>query len=256
MKSLYKKIASISMLLLLCLGSVLAYTNDENPKIITSTIHNYDGQSIFVIEVDPAGNNFDKNLTVIIDGIVMDISSFHYTSSGTVIISGNFIINESGNSKPKDAPVNIRLLVKIDPIRTITVDNICGVSDSPPPLFTDLIGFDNNANGNSFGNDNSFSQPIGSATANSLNNNINKGGKINVYPNPTVDEVNIITVDEIMFGVIQIIDMTGKIVLNVDTHNSNSHNIRFNVSQLKEGLYLMKFETNKEKYVRKLKVVR
>ncbi len=235
------------------LSSLSVFADERAPKISNSTIYSYNGQSTLVVTVENVSPS-TQILSISVEGIQIEVSDLVYAFNGTIIISGNVVLDDFGNL-PINQPKNITLIIG-EPKGTITVDNICGVSDSQPPVFAESVV---NWRGSTTGSnhyDNSLSQPIVSKELDESVIKPNNSNKISVIPNPTVDEVNIITVDEIMFGTVNVIDMAGKLVMTINVNSGNSHNLRFNVSHLKEGLYLLKFETNKDKYVRKLKVVR
>ncbi len=72
---------------------------------------------------------------------------------------------------------------------------------------------------------------------------------INIFPNPVVDETNVVTVGEILGKTINIMDLTGKMVLSLAIPNSRSTVL--NLSQLNPGLYILNYETEDGKVISK-----
>ena len=59
-----------------------------------------------------------------------------------------------------------------------------------------------------------------------------------IYPNPSVNHVNIISKTEI--ETIDIFDVTGKLVLKIESPNKN-----IDISQLAKGLYMLRLYSEK-----------
>lgn len=76
------------------------------------------------------------------------------------------------------------------------------------------------------------------ATVQSLENNLN----ILVYPNPFINEVEIATKDKSIIQSIDILDMSGKIILS---KNVNASSINFNTENLSRGFYIAHIKTDK-----------
>ncbi len=68
-------------------------------------------------------------------------------------------------------------------------------------------------------------------------NDINYFSKLNIYPNPTKNKINIQTKDKIL--IVEIYDVLGKQVLKKENPN-----LTINASKLKKGLYFIKVKSN------------
>ena len=67
-----------------------------------------------------------------------------------------------------------------------------------------------------------------------INNNTNN---IKLFPNPVKDELNIV-LNNSSYNKVQILDITGKVVIEKNIDNSNRVNI--STSKLKDGIYFCK----------------
>ncbi|MCB9065091.1 MAG: T9SS type A sorting domain-containing protein [Chitinophagales bacterium] len=63
-------------------------------------------------------------------------------------------------------------------------------------------------------------------------------GGISIYPNPVVDDVNISITDLNGRGLIQVVDMTGKVLQSQTVNNTT---VKLNVSELPSGIYMLQF---------------
>lgn len=79
---------------------------------------------------------------------------------------------------------------------------------------------------------------------------------ISIYPNPTSDQCNVVTEGEIIFGVVEVIDVTGKTVKKVGNlqQTGQGSTVTIPVNDLKPGIYLLRFQTNKDIHVKRLQV--
>jgi hypothetical protein len=81
-----------------------------------------------------------------------------------------------------------------------------------------------------------------------------------VYPNPASDQITIVTEGEILWGVVEIVDITGKKVIEIPTGSvtclGGADRVTLSLDGLKEGIYLFRFKTNRETYTRKVQVIR
>lgn len=153
-----------------------------------------------------------------------------------------------------------------EPLWHVTVADILGNSQgdgdgiSMRPLHQEPMGSGSGTSGNT-GNPNAISQPAPTTeTGSSLSSS--KGGqpKIDLYPNPATDQITIVTEGEVLWGVTEIIDLTGKKILEIPTGFnspvSGAERITVNISPLKTGLYLVRFRTNKDTYTRRIQVAK
>lgn len=87
----------------------------------------------------------------------------------------------------------------------------------------------------------------------------NPSSKITVFPNPANEEVNIVTEGEVMWGMAQVVDLSGKVVKNFtisDVMSQNTNFVKINLSELNAGVYFVRFKTDKETYAKRIQVVR
>jgi hypothetical protein len=83
-----------------------------------------------------------------------------------------------------------------------------------------------------------------------------KSFKINVYPNPAKDFINVnLDLKQASQLTMELIDMTGKIIMKNEYGNrSGAQNFRFDFSDLKKGLYVMQLKTDSETVAYKISV--
>lgn len=133
----------------------------------------------------------------------------------------------------------------------VTVQDILGVTPDLDRIEMDEIEL--NGDGNS---DNNTVVNNGNKPSGNNQTSINHSTVISVYPNPTSDNINVVTEGEIIFGLVEVIDLTGKMVKNlnnVSSHGTGS-SINISVSDLRSGMYFIRFKTNKDTYVRKIQI--
>lgn len=138
----------------------------------------------------------------------------------------------------------------------VTVQDILGVDNSTPAQKPGVLSTGNGTDldGSTDEEDNSTGPqqavvPGGGSSG--------SGVGITIYPNPTVDGVNVVTEGEIIFGVVELFDLTGKAVKKQNTPSGgsgNSSNIYVSLSGLKAGMYLIRFQTDKNTYVKRIQV--
>lgn len=134
----------------------------------------------------------------------------------------------------------------------------------------DILGFDKD-NLESVNRNNGISQTTGttgnpvsvvgggttpSSSQNQMQNANSSQVTISIFPNPTSDQLNVITEGEIIFGTVEVIDLTGKMIKtqsNVFSH-SNGSNVTLSVHELKSGMYFIRFKTDKNIYVKRFQV--
>ena len=67
-----------------------------------------------------------------------------------------------------------------------------------------------------------------------------------IYPNPASNTLNLhLNLDTAEEGFFQILDMRGKVILEFTEPKILNQFISFNVSQLAEGMYVLRLRTNK-----------
>ena len=81
-----------------------------------------------------------------------------------------------------------------------------------------------------------------------------------VYPNPANNQITIVTEGEILWGAVEIVDITGKKVGELPTGSfscfGGPDRITLSLDSLKDGIYLFRFKTNKDTHTRKVYVIR
>jgi hypothetical protein len=69
-----------------------------------------------------------------------------------------------------------------------------------------------------------------------------------MYPNPTQNEVNLnFSITEETEMVINIVDLTGKVLKQIDNNlfNTGTHQIQFSTTDLANGMYFVRMESEK-----------
>lgn len=103
-----------------------------------------------------------------------------------------------------------------------------------------------------------YSQPDAESKAsNSVNVSVNTITGIDfastqnliIYPNPASDYVNVELPEVLIQGQLQIIDLTGKVIFEKQISQNNSS---FNVSDINQGMYLIKLRCNTQEYTNRL----
>jgi len=77
-------------------------------------------------------------------------------------------------------------------------------------------------------------------------NEIEKTIRFDIFPNPVFNQVNIVATDKIGYGIIQIYNSTGQVVLESTLTNE------IDVSKLIPGLYYLKITTGSDQYYSKI----
>ena len=82
---------------------------------------------------------------------------------------------------------------------------------------------------------------------------ISKENKINIFPNPSTGVFNISFVSDTKLNSIQVYDLQGKNVKNINFGNTNmSNNVQFNLQNICVGVYFVKIQTSDFVTVKKL----
>lgn len=134
----------------------------------------------------------------------------------------------------------------------VGVDNITGVDGSNNNTGTHIgvnifaSGDGNGSSNNSGANGGSFSSPTNSTNTFSAFNSTRSD--ISVYPNPVVTETNVVTVGEILGRSIDILDLSGKLVMTIPVLNKQT---QLDLSDLNPGLYILNYKTTEGKVISK-----
>ncbi|MDB5273598.1 MAG: hypothetical protein JWO58_1965 [Chitinophagaceae bacterium] len=76
-----------------------------------------------------------------------------------------------------------------------------------------------------------------------------KISSIALYPNPTLDVLQISFKNNVEEGVVQVLDMHGAIVLS-EAFNANANQISLHVSDLKQGMYILQFNGEAQQFIK------
>lgn len=135
------------------------------------------------------------------------------------------------------------------PLWHVTVADILGNAESNDPVT--MRPLDEVHTGTGVGNNpNAISQPAGANTGTATTSSVTGSGidkmqpRMDVYPNPTTEFITIVTEGEVLWGIAEVIDPTGKKVLEIPTgsggQDSGISQLTLNVSQLKAGMYFVR----------------
>lgn len=150
-------------------------------------------------------------------------------------------------------------------IDIVGVDNITGVNTTdgnnggsiPTNIVAQNKGDVANGTQNNNNSSNGFHQDPSTSNSNSIGGGTNptviyNGNKddITIYPNPVKDETNVVTVGEILGKKIEIMDLTGHIVMSM-VIPTNTRQTVLNLSMLNPGLYILSYTTEGGKVISK-----
>lgn len=96
---------------------------------------------------------------------------------------------------------------------------------------------------------------IGGGTPGGGQNSTTPKFPVSLYPNPATDNIHIVTEGEILWGVTEILDITGK-KMGEWPIGAASDRATIDVSSLRPGIYIIRFRTDKETYAKKFQVSR
>lgn len=200
------------------------------------------------------------------------------TLNTTVSTTGSLILGELKKLEgklitdvniPAGTPLGSTVLLTFDgkPFWHVTVADILGQDDgegSDQPVSLRPIDIEGliSGGGASTGttNPNATSTPevsTGSPTTSGIGKN---QPKMDLYPNPATDQITIVTEGEVLWGVTEVIDITGKKILEVPIGSNipatGIDRLSITVSQLKPGTYFLRFKTDKDIYTKRFQVAR
>jgi hypothetical protein len=149
-------------------------------------------------------------------------------------------------------------------IEIVGVDNITGVDAtdgntgntvptnlSAPSEMNHVATSTNNNSGTGLHNnpDAGNQQGVGGTSSSPVFNPTHKDD-ITIYPNPVREETNVVTVGEILGKEIEIIDLSGNVVMNMIIP-ANSRQTQLNLSALNPGLYILSYKTEDGRVISK-----
>lgn len=85
---------------------------------------------------------------------------------------------------------------------------------------------------------------------NSLANDDHEMIKLNIYPNPSKETINVTGMDISENMKIRIVDVSGKIMPNIETKSINSNHLQINITSLSAGTYLLILENENSRTVK------
>lgn len=142
------------------------------------------------------------------------------------------------------------------PLWHVTVADILGNSQSDDEVLLRPLDPTNSGSGTGVnGNPNAVAQPAGASTSGTSSSTpgstLSKASPdFQLYPNPTVSFVTIVTEGEVLWGVAEVMDPTGKRVLQVPTGYDaaalGTDKFTVNVADLKSGMYFLRIHVGSE----------
>jgi hypothetical protein len=219
-------------------------TQKTGSKYVTATLH------------CDKGFDFKKyfEVTITQNNLICGIVDIRKLADGIVFITAS--LNE--DTKPTEPIVLlIRPHKEGGVMEHVTVADICGAepTNSNNSISISLpkpTGLGYTSSGNSEFISIPGGGPSGSGAA-------SPGSKINLFPNPAIDEINIVTEGEVMWGVGQVVDLSGKVVKNFtisDVVSQNTNFVKVNLSDLNTGIYFIRFKTDKETYAKRIQIIK
>lgn len=242
-------------------GSVLwgnSYSNVEGNKMtIRETFDgNYiigggtgsSGSDVYLLKIDSFGNVIWKNNYGYTGGQNFDYGySIEQTNDGGFIIIG-MSDTTSGNGSDKT------YLIKTDSSGitgcfensgSSTSNPISFISNTINPTITSGISV------NSFATSDSIISPIINTLCSSTGiNTTMPDNSFTVFPNPSVGVFNIAFEIKIMHGTVEIYNVFGKCIFELNINNESQKEIKFNPSS--KGIYFVKITTGTKYYMQKL----
>jgi len=263
--STLKNVFGAGLFVLAGVLSASAQTNSVTPPV-TSTSGNVTGlvapQTVTYRITVPAAM-FDKS-----DGTGLSIG----TNVQLIGIKEVTELSQNGNmvfdvNIPQGTPMGgvVFLQANKQPFWHVTVADILGSTENNDDdvVLRPIGDSGTTAPGTGTTSPNSITQPAPTGGTSTTATASTPGGpqpKIDIFPNPASDQVFIVTEGEVLWGVSEVIDITGKKVLEVPTGASNPgagiDKMGINISSLKPGTYFVRFRTNKDVYTKRILVVR
>ena len=93
---------------------------------------------------------------------------------------------------------------------------------------------------------------------NSVNNPLDDANKVNVYPNPTTDVVNmeLDLVEDLNNAVVRIVDLNARNVMEVNYDKLSNQTLTYSVANLSAGTYFLKIQSDKGYITKKFTIVK
>ena len=188
----------------------------------------------------------------------VNFSEIHSLSTGDMMVYDVQI--------PIHTPLGATVYITFNglPLWHVTVADILGTSQNDGEVSMRPLE-DNGEDGGAGSNPGSVSQPAptgtgGSGSASSSGSGIEKSQpKIDLFPNPAVDQILIVTEGEVLWGIAEVIDLTGKKILEVPTGSTSPgmgpDKLSINVTSLKAGLYFVRVRVGAEVLTKRFQVI-
>lgn len=165
---------------------------------------------------------------------------------------------------PQGTPVSSSIKIPVDgfPVLHVTVADILGNSQND---YSDVIIKPVWIESGSFSYSNSISSPAYPPHGAGEGSIIQSGGiktdpDVQIFPNPANEYLTIVTEGEILWGVVEVLDITGKKTAEISAGNHSrvggSQRTTIPLADLRPGIYLFRFRTDKNVYTRKVQVVK
>ncbi|PQA95182.1 hypothetical protein B0A69_06985 [Chryseobacterium shigense] len=227
------------------------YLNENTDEIITFTISNTSNSTMIIEKYTSTGiidTNFGVNGVKTITAFTTPMFyTADFDSDGNIVFFGGYSLNNwTIGSYP-----NLKMIMRLKPngMEDYTFNHnsfyYMGNTDNDGYIIDAKI-----VNGNKYLVINKYRYTMGSfktylsqiiRTAVLSTSEIDKEGKLSVYPNPVQDEFNIVLQNNEKLESVEIFDMAGRSILKTLV-------LKNNVADLTKGTYLLLIKTNKKSY--------
>jgi len=251
MKITLNRISATMFMLLVFAGGLWAQQSESSEAVDTRLVEK---AVSYRLTYTPKAQRSGDRLTINLDA---DHSGVYF-GSFTEMEGGGFYVDID---IPEGVPFNTGVFITLDnfPLWHVTVADILGTSESDNEVNLRPIGTETPEEEGS-GYSNSITQPgsEGPVVSGLQGNKVTP--KIDLFPNPAIEEINIVTEGEVLWGVSEVIDLTGKRIATFPTGvgapAAGVHKQTINISGLKAGIYILRFKTDKETYARRFQIVK
>lgn len=255
MKKIYQLGFIASLVALLPTGMLIAGNGDGDGKNTINTVSINSTTSTDKIRlVFQTNDKLSKDdFTVNTKTDYSNITDINPVSGGfEVIINVDHATQSSSNGEDEVIVIDI-----------VGVDNITGVDASdgntgntiptnisaPDKEGSSTTSTNTNSSNGLHQNPENNSQGFGGTNTNPVFSPTHKDD-ITIYPNPVREETNVVTVGEILGKEIEIIDLSGNVVMNMIVP-ANSRQTQLNLSALNPGLYILSYKTQDGRVISK-----
>jgi hypothetical protein len=196
---------------------------------------------------NPTTNNIDLTGLYITDDITMPTKyQFPVGTSNAIIAPNGFKLIWADDSS-QALHTNFKLSSAGETIAIFAADGTTLLDSISYGAQTTDISFGRTTDGGNIWATFTSPTPDASNDPTTLNNEINNTNSILIYPNPANEEIYVVGKN---WNLVQVIDITGKIILS-ETTNYLSQQV-INISNLNKGVYLLQVVTNSVIYNERL----